>query len=261
MPSLFSLTSTQLGGFLLVLTRASGIFFLTPVIGSRNVPVQIKIWLSLFLAIIAFPFVKMPQSVHLDNPMLFSITLGRELMVGVIIGFVALMFFSAVLIAGQLIDMQMGFGLVNVIDPMSQNQVPVIGQLKYLIAILVFLAINGHHWFVMMLAKSFELIPLGTFSLTPVIAEVVVRSFSDVLVMALKIGAPIFGTLILVDIALGIVARTMPQINVFIVGFPLKIGVGLATFILVLPYMSTFLLKLFDAMQNTIFNLIVLGGG
>lgn len=244
-----------------MLARATGIFFLTPVIGSRNVPLQIKIWLSLFMAIVVFPFVNVPGTIGLDNTMQYSVNLGRELMVGLLIGYIGLLFFSAVLIAGQVIDMQMGFGLVNVIDPMSQTQIPVMGQLKYLIAILIFLMVNGHHWFILAVSKSFEIVPLGAFSYTPEITGSAVQAFSQVFLMSVKIAIPIIGTLLIVDFTLGILARTMPQMNVFIVGFPLKIAVGLAMFIAVLPYFSGFFVRLFNAMQESIFMFIQAAGG
>jgi flagellar biosynthetic protein FliR len=261
LPTFFDLTANQLGGFILVFMRSSGIFFLTPVIGSKNVPVQIKIGLSLFLAIVAFPFIKLPTSLNLDSPIMFALAIGKELSVGLLIGYVGLLFFSAILIAGQLIDLQMGFGLVNVIDPMQQIQVPVMGQLKYLIAVLIFLSINGHHWFITALSKSFQLVPIGTFSFTPRLTMAAISSFTEVFALALKLCAPIVATLLLVDIALGILARTMPQMNVFIVGFPVKIAMGLATFILILPFMSSFMIKMFEIMQSNIFTLIKIGGG
>lgn len=260
MPAFFDLTSNQLAGFILVLMRSSGIFFLTPVIGSRNVPARVKIGLSFFLAIVAFPFVKLPALVSLDSPITYMLAIGKELIVGLLIGYVGLLFFSAILIAGQIIDLQMGFGLVNVIDPMQQIQVPVMGQFKYLIGILIFLIVNGHHWFIVALSRSFELVPIGTFSFKPRLTMSAISSFSEVFVLALKIGAPIFGTLIMVDFALGIVARTMPQMNVFIVGFPVKIAVGLFTFILILPFLSTFMIRLFEVMQSNIFTLLKAAG-
>lgn len=253
MASIFDITYMQIGGFLLVFSRFMGIFFLTPVIGSRNIPIHIKVGLSVLMAFATFPFVAVTGDLNMDNPFMYATSVMKELAVGLLIGYVGLMFFSAILIAGQIIDMQMGFGLVNVIDPLSQAQVPVMGQLKYLVATLIFLMVNGHHWFVLAIARSFEIIPMGSFAVTPKLSSALLIAFSDVFLMALKIALPIVGTLFLVDIALGILARTMPQMNVFIVGFPLKIGVGLAMFIAVLPFFANLTIKLFEKMHENIY--------
>lgn len=256
MPTILDFTYSQVAGFLLVFARFTGVFFLTPVLGSRNIPMHIKIGLALFMAFAVFPFLKVPGSLNLDNSFLYAISVMKELLVGLLVGYVGLMFFSAILIAGQVIDMQMGFGLVNVIDPLSQAQVPVMGQLKYLIATLIFLMVNGHHWFVVAVAKSFDIIPMGGLSITPRLSNVLLVAFGEVFLMAVKIALPVVGTLLLVDLALGILARTMPQMNVFIVGFPLKIAVGLAVFIAVLPFFSSLFLKLFEKMHENIYLII-----
>lgn len=236
--------------------RFTGIFFLTPVIGSRNVPIHIKVGLSLFLAFATYPFVMVPNDLQLDNSFYYATIVIKELLVGLLIGYVGLLFFSAILIAGQIIDLQMGFGLVNVIDPLSQAQIPVMGQLKYLVATLIFLMINGHHWFIVAVARSFQIIPMGSLSITPKLTNALLLAFSDVFLMAMKIALPIVGTLLLVDIALGILARTIPQMNVFIVGFPLKIAVGLAMFIAVLPFFGNLFVKLFEKMHENIYLII-----
>lgn len=257
-PSIFDITYVQIGGFLLVLSRMTGIFFLTPVIGSRNIPIQVRIGISLFLAFATYPFVVVPASLGLESPLLFAGNIIKELFVGLLIGYIGLLFFSAVLIAGQVIDMQMGFGLVNVIDPLSQTQVPVMGQFKYLIAMLIFLMVNGHHWFLLAVTRSFEIIPVGGLILTSKLSGAVISAFGEVLLMSIKIAFPILGTLLIVDVCLGILARTMPQMNVFIVGFPLKIAVGLAIFVAVLPLLSNIFFKLFEKMHENIYIILKL---
>lgn len=253
MPSIFDVTYIQIAGFLLVLSRMTGIFFLTPVIGSRNIPIQVKIGISLFLAFATYPFVTVPAFLGIDSPLFFAANIIKELFIGLLIGYVGLLFFSAVLIAGQVIDMQMGFGLVNVIDPLSQTQVPVMGQFKYLIAMLIFLMVNGHHWFILAVTRSFEIIPVGSLLITSELSNAIILAFSEVLLMSIKIAFPILGTLLIVDICLGFLARTLPQMNVFIVGFPLKIGVGLAIFAVVLPLLSNVFFKLFERMHENIY--------
>jgi flagellar biosynthetic protein FliR len=146
---------------------------------------------------------------------------------------------------GSLIGMQIGFGLVNVIDPQSGQEVSVIGTLQFLLAMLFFLAVNGHHIIISSIFDSFKIIPPGGVQFSSSAGEKIIQMIAASFVIAIKIAAPLMVTLFLTDIALAIIARTIPQMNVFIVGFPLKIGVGFLMLVFTLPLFSLILERLF----------------
>jgi flagellar biosynthetic protein FliR len=239
----------QLLIFLLVLTRISGVFFLAPIFGSSNIPTQVKIGLSLMTSLVVLPFIagNVSPNMHIVD---FALLLAKELTVGAIIGFTATLVFMGILLAGQIIDIQMGFGMVNVVDPLSNISVSIMGQFKNLLAMLVFLAINGHHFLFTALTKSFEIVPLTTFELTPSITENFIGMVVNMFVIGLKIGGPAIGVLLITDFALGIIARTVPQMNVFIVGMPLKITIGFITIISMLSLLLIYFSQIMGQMPE-----------
>jgi len=246
----------QLLIFLLALTRISGVFFLAPVLGSRNIPSQVKVGLALMTTIAILPFIQNPnidQSISIID---FSLLIAKELTVGAIIGFTATLIFMGFLVAGQIIDFQMGFGMVNVIDPLSNMSVSLIGQFKNLLAIIVFLAINGHHFLLTALAKSFDIVPLTAFALTASVTDNFIGMVVNMFIIGLKIGGPAIAVLLITDLSLGIVARTVPQMNVFIVGIPLKITVAFITLIAMLSFFFMYMGRIFGQMPEQLIGAI-----
>ena len=235
--------------FLLVLTRVSGVFFLAPIFGSRNIPTQAKAGLALMTSLVVLPFIpsNVDPGMHLVD---FALLLAKELTVGALIGFTATLVFMGFLLAGQIIDIQMGFGMVNVIDPLSNLSVSIMGQFKNLLAILVFLAINGHHFLFTALAKSFDIVPLTMFEFSPSVTSHFVGMIANMFVIGLKIGGPAIGVLLITDLALGIIARTVPQMNVFIVAMPLKITVGFIAIISMLALLLIYMSQIFGQLPE-----------
>ena len=184
--------------------------------------------LCLFVAIIVFPAIKglLPDisSVSLVE---IPIKLAMEVLVGLSIGLIALFIFSGAQIAGQIVGMQMGFGIVNVIDPYTGTQVSILAQVQNIVAMWFFVIINGHHWFLMGIADSFNIIPLGNVRITEGLVMNLLNLCGDVFIIGVKVGAPGIVTLLIASLMMGIIAKTVPQINILIVGFPLKVGMGL----------------------------------
>ncbi len=253
---IYTMMSQNMGFFFLVLMRISGIFVAAPIIGSRNFPVYGKAGLALILAYIIFPLVYSKQVVIADQLIAYILLVIGELMIGIMIGFVSTLVFSAIQTAGQLIDMQIGFGVVNVIDPLFGQQVPLVGNFKHFLALVVFLAMNGHHVLLTALFDSFKIIPVTGAVFSPVLTEFISNAVFAMLVTACKICLPIMAAALLTDIALGILARTMPQMNIFIVGVPGKIFIGLIVIMLVLPFYVLFLEVSFNGMYRDIYRLL-----
>ncbi len=222
------LSTEYLDAFVLVLLRISAIIVTIPVISESTVPVRIKAALSILVSIIIFPMVSIQIPTISKHHFLELIFLMiGEVMIGVTIGFLARLVFAAIQLAGDIIGYEMGFAIANVIDPMSTTQVSIITELQYLIAMLVFLTVNAHHLFFQAIIQSYALIMPLSFHYSGALMQFIYEVSREMFVIALKISAPIMAVMIFTNVALGVVARTVPQMNIFIVGFPLQISLGL----------------------------------
>lgn len=199
---------------------------------------------------------------EIDNMYIFLIL--KEALVGLFIGFLAYLLLSAIQTAGGFIDFQMGFALANVIDPQTGAQSPLTGQFLYIISLLFLLSVNGHHLLLDGIFYSYQYVPLdqpwiafGNANM----AEYMVKAFSRMFVIAFQMAIPVVSCLFLVDVALGILARTFPQLNVFVVGLPLKIGVSFIILFIMMGVMMLVVSKLFEEMLYFLRGLMNLMGG
>ncbi len=228
----FSVQEIQI--FLLIFVRVAAMMAVLPIFGDQSVPLVLRMGLSFFLAVILYPIV--PKTVPIPAGIAdFIFGLSQTLFVGLFIGFFGLIFFGGIQLAGEIAGFQMGFAIVSVLDPMSRIQMSIIAQFQYFMAILIFLTLEGHHLMIRGIAESFNTIPLLGASWNGDLGRILISMTGEMFVLAVKISAPIFVTLLLTNVGLGIVARTLPQMNVFIVGFPLQIGLGLATLAISMP--------------------------
>ncbi len=236
-------------GWLLIFARTSAFVAIAPFFSIQGVPALVKIGFSFTFSVILLPLVPFTPQNEITL-LAWWLLVVKEVAVGVTLGFITNMIFAAIRIAGELIDIQMGFAMATVLDPQTQTRTTLMGQLKYLVAILIFLAIDGHHILIGALAHSYTLVPLTSAVFNPAIALYILKTFVGMFALAFKIAAPIVAVLIIADIALGLVARTVPQINVFILGFPLKAGLGMFTLALVLPLFVTVVGYLLSQMER-----------
>ncbi len=246
--------------FLLVFARVLAFFITLPLFSYRTIPTMFKIGFSFFLSLV---IVTTMDNVSLQIDHLFFFLLIKEVMVGLLIGLIAYIIISAVQIAGGFIDFQMGFAVANVIDPQTGAQSPLIGQYFYIFALLFLLSVNGHYLLIDGIVNSYQFIPLdGFLTFNDLFSEFIIRTFNKMFLIAFQMSIPLVGCLFLVDVALGIIARTVPQLNVFVVGLPLKIAVS---FTVLLFFMSIYILlakALFETMFETMRDLmLILGGG
>ena len=224
---IFDLSPIEYQKFLFVLLRVGALIMFFPVLGSGQVPGRIKVGLILFVSIAVFPVVR-ATPMH-DPKGLFElvVSLFSEITIGLAVAYSARLMFTAVQIAGTVVDFQMGFGVVNVIDPQTETQVSVTAQFQNILAILFFLALDAHHLIIGAIVESFFIINPLQINFSTFTPEIILLLFKATFVTAVKIAAPIMAILFFISVGLGLVARTVPQMNVFIVGFPLQIGVGL----------------------------------
>lgn len=248
MPDLFPFRVEWIQAFLLVFTRISATLAFLPIFGGQGSPSQLKIGLAALMSIVVFPMVD-TRGVNMDvDVMSMAMVILGEAMIGLLTGFLVNMVFAAVQLAGSIIDFQVGFGIVNVVDPVTNAQVSVTAQLLNITAMLLFLAFNAHHLVLMGLADSFRIIPPGGFHAGSGIGEMLMQLMSGVFNSAAQIAAPVTVTLLILQTAMGLVARTVPQINIFIVGFPITITIGLLTIAFCLPAFSLYMNKMFIGM-------------
>lgn len=247
--------------FLLVLVRVTGFMATVPIFSYRNVPVIHKIGLSVVLSFFILSTLQTPI-IALDGE--YFLLLIKELMVGLSIGFIAAIILYALQIAGGFIDLQMGFAIANVFDPQTGIQSPLIGRYLYIFAILFLLSIDAHHMLLNGIYQSYQFAPIdetvfmfGDGSVARLVADTVVTMFY----VAFQMAIPVVGCLFLVDLALGIVSRTVPQVNVFIVGLPLKIFVSFFVLLLVLPIMFQMIESLTVDMLEAMRKMMKLLGG
>jgi flagellar biosynthetic protein FliR len=227
------ITAEQIETFIFILLRVSSIVVIMPILGNRTVPVRVKAGLSLVIAFLLFPFVQLHAPPLEILPL--ALRMAGEIMIGVTIGLAGRLVFAGVQLAGQLAGFQMGFAIVNVFDPITSTQVSIIAQFQYLLAMLVFLAVDGHHLFLYAIAESYRIVPALSFHFSGELTQAIVELSKDIFIIAIKTGAPVIAMLLMISIGFGLIARTVPQINILIVGFPLKIAVGLISIGLTLP--------------------------
>ncbi|WP_047981258.1 flagellar biosynthetic protein FliR [Ornithinibacillus contaminans] len=258
MLDLISLNSFPI--FLLILVRVLGFFVTMPLISYRTIPLPFKIGISFFLAFMMFYTVD-SSSIVIDEMYFFLVI--KEALVGILVGLIGYIIVSAVQVAGGFIDFQMGFAIANVMDPQTGAQSPLTGQYFYIIALLFLLSVDGHHLLIDGIVNSYTFIPIDAY--IPFhdgnIAEFVIRAFNTMFLIAFQISIPIVGCLFLVDVALGIISRTVPQLNVFVVGLPLKILVSFAAILVFLSLYIVLVRNLFTTMFETIQGLMQLFGG
>ena len=240
----------QVAAFLLVLTRTSGIFFISPFLGSMNITYRIRATVAVMVALILFPVVLKQYTIQAPATILmFAFTVAKELFIGWLIGLVGYIVLTAVNTAGKIMDMQVGFAVVNMMDPTTQQQTGLIGTFLYNLTILYFVVTNGHHVILSALTESFRIIPLDSMVWNTSLPELITDLTSGIWLNGMKIAMPITFAILLTNVGMGILARTMPQMNIFVVGIPMHLMVGTTMLSMVLPFYFLFL----DVMFNEIY--------
>jgi len=235
--------------FILMLIRVGGLIISSPIFGRVNIPNLAKI--SFTFAVSYLFFIVFPQTVDIvySTLMGFVLLCASEFLIGISIAFVTNIFFSLVsYTAGQLIDMQIGFGIVNVYDIQNNTQAPVMGNILNLMLLMVMFATNGHQTLIGMVYLTLENLPVGTLVFSPGIGLVALELFSRAFVLGVMMALPIVASGLTMEIAFGVLMRAVPQIHMFVVGVPVKMLVGLLMIIITLPVYGNFSGRIFDDM-------------
>jgi flagellar biosynthetic protein FliR len=244
----------QFQSFLLILMRVAPILFMMPILGSRNVPALIKIALSLTVTLILLPLVSMNPRVFPAEPFHFAFFLLAELMIGLILALTIQFVLAGIQIGGEFAGFQMGLSMAEMMDPQSGTNANVVSQFNNMLALLIFLSIDGHHWFFRALAQSFQILQPGEIHLREGLYRQILQLGGQMFLIGLKIAAPAMAVLILAQIGLAILAKAVPQVNILMTSFPLTISVGLFFLALSLDLMLPYFRGLFeDAGKNLVY--------
>ena len=233
---LYELLQGHIAVFLLMLVRVSGIFLISPFFGSMNISIYFRVGTALAITILLFPVVDGLGTPYVpENVIMFGVTALGELFIGWLIGFVAYISFAAITMAGKVMDMQVGFAIVNVVDPTSGQQIPLIGSFLYNLAIIVF-----------------RVVPIAGMEGNLSLAMLIANFTGTIFLTGMKIAMPITFAILLTNVGLGILSRTMPQMNIFVVGIPMQLMIGITVLSMIIPFYVLFLDVLFNEMYGNI---------
>lgn len=246
--------------FLALVVRVGGLLAAMPVLSGHAVPMKVKVLLVLGLGLSLAPLIRLP-AMPLD-PLPLAAGLAGELAIGLTIGLAVRLFFGALELAGDLVGMQMGFGVVQLLDPATSHQTPVIGRFFTLLAVLVFLSFNGHLWVVSTIVASYNAIPAFGTLLPMGLGEEILYLSREMFVIGLKLAAPVLATVLVTNVLLAILGRAVAQINVFVLSFPVTIAGGLAILVLAMPFVVELLGREIERLELAIERLLrVMGYG
>jgi flagellar biosynthetic protein FliR len=216
-----------------------------PVFSSKTLPLIFKAGLTFAVSFLLFPILDLPVIASAIDPVGLGLAIAAEIILGLMIGFVFKIILGGFQMAGQLAGYQMGMALANVMDPSTSEQVPLLAQFNNLLALMILLAVNAHHFFIQAVIESFRFLPPLGMNLHNAVFKDLIYLAGNLFVIAIKVGAPVVVALLLVSVSFGLIARTVPQMNVFIVAMPLKIMIGLIFVGLGLPFIVAYMERLY----------------
>lgn len=231
--------------FLVVLARTSGLMLVAPVFGARLVTPRVRAALALGLAVCLLPAAAVSAgagSLPASAPVLLAV-LGVEATAGYALGLVAALLFAAVRTSGQVAGIHMGIGIANLVDPQTMEHITPVAEWLNMTAMLVFLAVDAHHLLISALAKSFDVLPAGVGVLAPDGFRVVLAAAGHLFDASVRLAAPVLIVLLLTNGVMGVLARMIPQLNVFIVGFPINLLAALLVLGIAYPFIVHFVLS------------------
>ncbi len=258
------ITSAELNGligtWLYPMFRIGAMVMAAPVLGTKSVPARTRLITVIALTLVIVPVLPASTAVVVDlfSPMTFLLII-QQILIGVMLGFSVQLVFSAVITGGQIIAMQMGLGFSVMVDPQNGAQAPVLSQFYVMMIILVYLALNGHLVLVEVTVESFRTMPIGDASLLPDSFHKVAMWGSQLFAGGLAIALPAIASLLVVNIAFGIMTRAAPQLNIFAIGFPITIILGFAVILITLPSTLPQSMGLFNGVFDLLRSILIGG--
>ena len=228
---------------------------IAPVFGARGVPAMVKLGLAVSLSFLLYPILldKAPTIPTELLPLIGIIV--KEVLIGLTLGFIINLITAIMQGAGQIIDFMIGFIMGNTVDPIHGMQSPMTGNILMILTTMLLLATNSHHYIIMALVKSYDYLPINPGGIAYGV-DFFITITAKVLLLSLQISMPIFGALLLADIGVGLLSKTVPQLNLFSVIFPVKIIFGIALLYLMIPYFGETVSSVFDTTMEWVFELL-----
>jgi len=244
-------SDTYIVGFILLFFRFAALFMATPIFSHKNIPMTIKTSMAFFFTIVFYSSMP-PLAIDINVPTIVLAILS-ELLFGLVIGVVLLLAYNVITFAGGQISFMMGFSMASAIDPQSGVSMPIISQFLSLMGLMILLAIDLHHWMLLFIDGSLSAIPLGGFLITEDIFNYMIKAASNMFLVGFMIAFPIIALTFLQDIIFGMLMKTMPQFNLLVIGFPIKIMVAfmvlIATFSATMLILKTQMLEAFNYLE------------
>ncbi len=232
--------------FLLILVRITAFVYVAPFFSLRNVPQKVKVGFSLFFSLILFQIV--PGQIQYSGVIGFATLIISELMVGLIVGFFTNVSYYILSFAGSMMDMEIGFSMVNELDPVSNIQTTITSNYYSYIVMLMMLVTNLHHYLIQAVADTFKVIPIGAAKFRPDLYLLMLQFIKEYFIIGFRIVLPVFAGMLIVNSILAILAKIAPQLNMFVIGLQLKVFVGLLILFLLVGFTSTVSEFIFDEM-------------
>lgn len=242
--------------FILILARITGCIIFNQIFGRGNVPLVFQMGLSIMLSITVYGVLPPSGTYEINLIIVYILTILKELFVGFVVGQIIKMFMSIVVISGDIMDTQMGLSMSKIYDPKSNISMGISASLLNLIFMFMFFSVGGHMTLIQIFITSCKAIPIGHVVISSEVAQSIVQLFSYILIYAVKLTLPIIAAEFIIEVAMGIMMKVIPQIQVFVVNIPLKIIIGLASMLILVPSFATFLERIitlmFEAIQNNL---------
>ncbi len=249
-------TESQILLFFLILVRFLAMLATAPVFSIQGIPKIWKIGLAGLIALVVYPFVEQ-YTPELELTLVSALLLtAGEVLTGITIGVIINFLIAGVELAGEYVGVDMGLSMAQEFDPMFNQQISVIARMQNILAMLIFVLINGHHFLIEAVVYSFRTLPIGTWSIGALAIQKIMHISASVFVIGIKIAAPAIVTLFLTSVAMGITARAVPQMNIFFVGFPLRIAVGFLAIIMGMPMFLYVFKNLLTSFENDVLYLM-----
>ncbi len=242
--------------FLIILIRVSAIIVLAPIFSSAYIPAQIKIGFALLFSLALYPVVKQYINITDFSVLNLALIAAKETVLSAALAFCVHFLWAGIELGAQLVGFMMGFSIANVLSPEDNMQISILAEFESIMAILIFLIIDGHYVFIRAMVDSFKMVPVGGFVLNHTTFDILNRLVLMMFGVAFKILAPAIIALTITNIVFGIIARTMPQINIIIVAFPLSIGIGLFILGVSFSYSAYVIVKYYNSVLSYVYSLL-----
>ncbi len=252
--------STWLAAFIFPLARILALIASAPIFGNRQIPARIKVGLAVAITILVAPTLEIPTDLDPASAQGMFV-LMQQIVAGLIMGFAIRLIFTAIEMAGDLAGMQMGLGFASFYDPQNASYTPVIAQFLGIIAALIFITVDGHLYMISALSESFHDFPISTSPPSAGAFRTITEWGGSMFRNALQFSLPLIGALLITNLALGILTRSAPQLNIFAVGFPITLAVGFAALMLTIPYLAPLMEHFTHTGLDTVSRVMIQLGG